>query len=264
MEKYWYVLKMGWQDAIEDRAEFFISFLGWLVRLGISIFLFAAVFQQKSEIGGFNLQNTITYFIVIQILTTLVFSRVGFAIATDIQKGDLSNYLIKPISYLLFQALRQFSRNLMQIFFGLIFFIVLLSIVDLAFLANFKLNSLLLGIVSMIIGYSININLVMIIGLSAFWISNSARLLFMFYAILSIFSGLMIPLNFFPETAQNILMKSPFPYIFYVPAQILMGNIKLEIYTSLITTSLIYSLALSTITYLLYKTGIKKYEAFGR
>lgn len=255
---------MGWQDALEDRAEFFISFLGWLVRLSISIFLFAAIFSEKKEISGFNLQNTIVYFIIIQILTTLVFTRVGFVVATDIQKGDLSNYLIKPISYLLFQVLRQFSRNLMQVMFGMIFFIILLSIVNINFLTEFKLSYLGTGFISMIFGYITNICLVIIIGLSAFWISNSSRLLFMFYAILSIFSGLMMPLNFFPENIQAILLHSPFPYIFYVPTQILMGNINLEAYLKIMPISLMYVAILGLITFIIFKLGIKKYEAVGR
>ncbi len=264
MNKYWAVLKMGWQDALEDRAEFFISFIGWLVRLGISIFLFAAIFSEKSEISGFNLQNTIVYFIIVQVLTTLVFTRVGFVVGTDIQKGDLSNYLIKPISYLLFQILRQFSRNLMQVMFGIVFFIGLLAIVNLNFLIEFKLSYLLVGIVSMLIGYAINICLVIIIGLSAFWISNSSRLLFMFYAILSIFSGLMIPLDFFPPEVQKLLFQSPFPYIFYVPTQILMGRIDLTAYLKLIPASIGFAIGLGLLSYTLFKFGIKKYEAVGR
>lgn len=255
---------MGWQDALEDRAEFFISFLGWLIRLGISIFLFAAIFSEKQEISGFNLQNTIVYFIIIQILTTLVFTRVGFVVATDIQKGDLSNYIIKPISYLLFQALRQFSRNLMQVMFGLIFFIILLSIVNINFLKEFKLAYVSPGIISMLLGYVINICLVMIIGLSAFWLSNSSRLLYMFYAILSIFSGLMMPLNFFPENIQNMLFHSPFPYIFYVPTQIFMGNLTLDAYLKIMPISLMYIAILCTLTFVIFKFGIKKYEAVGR
>lgn len=258
------VLKMGWQDALEDRAEFFISFIGWLVRLGISVFLFAAIFAERTEISGFNFQNTILYFIVIQILTTLVFTRVGFVIGSDIQKGDLSNYLIKPISYLLFQTLRQFSRNLMQIMFGLIFFIILISMVNFQFLLDFKLSYLGIGMFSMVIGYITNICLVMIIGLSAFWISNSSRLLFMFYAILSIFSGLMMPLNFFPPAIQEIIFNTPFPYIFYVPAQILMGNLDLAAYLKLLPMSLLYLVLLSTVTFSIFKLGIKKYEAVGR
>lgn len=265
MHKYFAILKIGFKDALEYRTEFFISFFGWLIRLMISIFLFIAVFQTKTQIGGFDLKETILYFVVVQMLISLIFSRIGFVIGQDIQKGDLSNYLIKPVSYIFFQIARQFSRNIMQIIFGIIFFFTIFLFLDPSFFLRLHASQIGLGLFSVIFAYITNISLVTIIGLSAFWITNSSRLIFMFYAILSIFSGLMIPLNFFPEQAQQILFNTPFPYVFYVPAQIFLGHIEYQQYLQdLMPRSLLFVAIELTIISLIYRFGIKKYEAVGR
>lgn len=263
LAKYWSVLKISWQDALEYRTEFFISFLGWLIRLLISIFLFSAIFKETGEIGGFDLKETILYFVVIQIIITLIFSRIGFMIGLDIQKGDLSNYLVKPMAYMAFQALRQLARNLMHVSLGIVIFGIAFAIFEPSFFERLTATQLSLTFVCITLAYVLNMSMASIIGLSAFWITNSSRLIYMFYAILSIFSGLMIPINFFPEFAQKILFNTPFPYIFYIPTQALLGHITWENYAPIFEKGMVFSLIAIALVYIVFKLGIKKYEAVG-
>ena len=114
MQKYLAILKTGWQEAFEYRIEFFLSLAGWFVRLAIALFIWAAVFKDQNTVGNYNFESILTYFLLIQIVVTLVFSRVGFQVGEDIHTGDFSNYLTRPISYTLYQIFSELSRNLLK------------------------------------------------------------------------------------------------------------------------------------------------------
>jgi len=45
------------------------------------------------------------------------------------------------------------------------------------------------------------------------------------FFLLELFSGLLLPMTFFPQTAQKILALMPFQYISYIPMLIYLGKL---------------------------------------
>lgn len=264
MKKYFAIFRTGWEDALEYRTEFFISLLGWSVRLVLYLFIFHAVFQVNNVIADYTYSDIVVYFLLMQILMAFIFSRSGFAVANAIQTGDFSNFLLKPISYIAYETISEFSKNLLRSLMGGIAFGVILFIVKSSFFLQLSFLSVILAFVSMVIAYLLNQFIVMIIALLAFWIVASSRLLYMFFAILTIFSGMSIPINFYPEKFQNIVYLTPFPYIFYFPSQLLMNRLDFPQILQMFT----YQIGFTLLCYLIVKTmlffGTRKYEAVGR
>lgn len=256
---------MMFQDVLIYRADFITRFISWGTRFLISVYLWMAIVESKGGIiAGYDLEKTLTYFLLIQIISAFVFCGGGFQISSDIQSGELSTKLIQPVDYLMLLLSREFGRN----FFFFLGHLLIYGAIVLAFpsLFEFKFNIflLLLASLSLIFAFIINFCMNIIIGLSAFWITTANRLIYTFFALITLVSGIIIPIEFFPEKIQKILEFTPFPYIFYYPVYILqLNNLDPQIIKG-ISIQLFYSILLILIMYLIYYIGLKVYEAVGK
>ena len=66
-------------------------------------------------------------------------------------------------------------------------------------------------------------------------------------------SGMMMPLNFFPPYAQQLLMLSPFPVMCYLPVATLLGTLSVAQMTSGILVALAWAAALAVLAYVWWK-----------
>lgn len=263
MKKYLSILRIGWLDAIEYRTEFFVSVFSWGIRLVIAVFLWLAVAEaNKGVIGGYTFRQILSYFFLVQIISSFTFSRVGFDIAHDIYRGDFGNFLMKPVHYLILRLFHEMSKNAFRTIIAVAIFggILALALPSITFHV-WKIPVALLAISG---AYLLNFLIVCIIAISAFWITNSTRLMFIYFGILTIFSGMIFPIDLFPEKFQAVIAGLPFQYIFFFPAKVLQAdsfsghfNVSLGIQWS-------YVVGLAILTQLIYRLGIRRFEAVGR
>lgn len=263
MRKYLSILRLGWLDALEYRTEFAISVLSWGIRLIIAVFLWVAVAEARGgSIGHYTTNTILIYFFIVQIISSFTFSRIGFDISYDIYRGDFANFLLKPLNYLLFRLIHETSRNAFRTALGLILFGTLLFV----FFGGVPLPlwKIPLIILALIGAYIINFCLISMVGLLGFWITNANRLTFIYFGILTIFSGMIFPIDLFPEKWFTVFQYLPFPYIFYFPAKVIQA-VSLDptlIHGFLI--QMVYVVLLTVGVSLVYRSGVRRFEAVGR
>jgi ABC-2 type transport system permease protein len=81
-----------------------------------------------------------------------------------------------------------------------------------------------LWLLSTSIAIGIQYHISMILGLSSVWLGRSRNMTMLWFSLLQIFSGLMFPIEFLPEYIKSFLIYTPFPYLYYIPIKILMGE----------------------------------------
>lgn len=257
--------QMMFEDVLIYRADFITRFISWGTRFFISAYLWIAIVNSKNgEIAGYNLQESLTYFLLIQIVSGFVFSSAGFQTSSDIQSGELSNKLILPADYLLMLFSREFGRNIFFLISNIIIYGILGIIFQNYFDLDFYFSMISLAIISTMMAFILNFSMNVILGLFAFWISTAGRLIYTFFGIITLVSGIIVPIDFFPQNIQTLLKFSPFPYMFFYPVHILQSHtINLEIIYGL-TLQLLFTCLLTAIMYAVYYKGLKTYEAVGR
>src|SRR5690554_5327673 len=77
----------------------------------------------------------------------------------------------------------------------------------------------------MVFSFFINSQINILTGLSAFFLENNEGLMRLKRVAIDLFSGLVIPLSFFPGWAEQILQFLPFQAITYLPGSVFTGNI---------------------------------------
>jgi ABC-2 type transport system permease protein len=106
-----------------------------------------------------------------------------------------------------------------------------------------------------------------ILGMTAFWFVQSSGIRRVFDLLSGVFSGVFIPLVFFPQAVQKILFFLPFPYMSYVPAMVFTGNfhlagieMQIPIIVGIQGIAVCITIALSE---LIYRASIRHFNGVG-
>lgn len=261
--KYFAVFKTTLKDFTEYRNQIFITYLGWLTRLLIIIYLWKAIFLTKAQIGNYTLEEMLGYFILVQMIMSFVFSHIGFHYARDINNGDLANFLHRPISYPLYKFVYELGTNVARTLVGISIYLLIIFLFPKNFVFHLSWIQVPLATISLFLSFVINYCLVAMIGMMSFWFNETSRLVYIYFSLVTIFSGLTIPLDLFPEKFFNFLRFTPFPYTFYLPVKILQ-NIHPENLMQFFRTQILFAILIVAIMTTLYRFGLKHYESSGR
>jgi ABC-2 type transport system permease protein len=208
----------------------------------------------------------LTYVFLVLVVQAIVLSAPSADnIGGEIGSGDLSNYLIKPISYLRYWFTRDIASKLLNIFFSLgeITVLWLLLRPHLVFPAH------LLSVGGFFLCCLFAITIYFFLEVSnrfiAFWTpENTWGLSFLVIILIEILGGGMFPLDILPEPARIGLQLTPFPYLVYYPVAIILGKITGWYLIRILFQSLIWCLLLFVVTKFVWHKGLKVYAATGK
>lgn len=260
MKKYWLVFKNSAQGELAYRFNFFAMFFAEFFSLVVLAYLWASIYHQGNQIGSYTLKSLIIYYILTHFINLTVRAwDVGWVVGDKINLGEINNYLIKPLNFMWHTF---FSNVGAVVSRSLVFIFIFLSAVILIFKSvNFNLISIFYFALFLVMAFIINFLISYLIGISTFYLGFVAGFNFMMHNIISFFAGNLMPLDIFPPFLFQIVDRLPFKYIAFVPVSIATGraqNILQLFFIGLFWIIILYCFAV-----LLYKRGVKKYDAFG-
>lgn len=229
----------------------------------ISLFLFAAIFRTRGVIAGMTFSDVMLYFLIVQIITTFLFTRSGFIVCNDIKQGNYANYLTRPLSYIGYTTITEICKNFVRSWFGIVIFGIGALIINPQFIMRIPLQQALVGGVSIILAFLILTWIGSMIGLMSFWIIDSHRFVYMYFGIMSIFSGQLVPLAFFPAGLRAFVEWTPFPYMINYPAQLLIAPQPVATQLHIIGVQLAWVIGEYLILRLMVTRGTKRFESIG-
>jgi ABC-2 type transport system permease protein len=108
-----------------------------------------------------------------------------------------------------------------------------------------------------------NFSINRVIGSLAFYTAEGSSIKNAYTHLYRVLSGEFIPLIYFPELLQKILIFTPFPHLLFTPTFILINkNTPLDI-PIFFATSLIWTVVLHFGSVALWKKSLKNYEGIG-
>jgi ABC-2 type transport system permease protein len=199
------------------------NFFFLFIRAGV----FIACYQNRDKVAGLTMIDTLTYLTLTQSFFTLMPHLGSMGLSEHIISGQIAVELSRPMNfYVMYMAKRMgiFFYYLLYRFFPVLIIGSLFGLLRLP--STFSMTPLFF--LSVFLGFWISVSIMFIIEASAFWFESDRGLKVCMYGIFSFFSGLLIPLNYFPEWAMKITRLLPFSYTFNAPAQIYLGVQKYE------------------------------------
>src|SRR5438034_6592267 len=124
LNKYRHAFLVGLQSNLVYRWNFAVRGFFSLFHLGVVFILWGAVFAGTGKIGGFGLEQTLTYFITLLVLQFFVSAfNEDYQISEEIRNGLINQFLLKPINYFLYRLSIFVAARMVS---GLLVFIPLL------------------------------------------------------------------------------------------------------------------------------------------
>jgi ABC-2 type transport system permease protein len=250
-------LSVYYAYMVEYRAELIL----WVLSGSLPIILMG-VWIQASQGGdfGFTPVDFARYFITVFIVRQISVVWVIWEFEKEVVEGKLSPKLLQPIDPVWHHVASHLSERVARIPFAILliglFFILYPQAVWIPSwwqLLLFGLAVVLAFILRFIIQYTF--------AIFAFWTERASALenfWMLFYLFLS---GLIAPLDVFPEQVRTVVMFTPFPYLIDFPASILVG-LPVDISRGFLAI-LGWILLFLGINRLLWRAGLKRYSGMG-
>lgn len=207
----------------------------------------------------------VSYYLTSVMFASLLISHVKDHVSiSDIQQGNLSQYLLRPFSYYFYYMLfEEVPYRILQGSFGLVVIIAIANIFPNILKYEFSPFAIVATLISMALGFLICFTIEMALGLLAFWFYDT-RLMFTTYEVMLILlGGINMPISLFPESIKLLAFATPFPSLVYIPTMIMIGEIKnIDIYMWLLYQSFWLVIAIFVFRFA-WSNGIKKFGASG-
>lgn len=232
--KYLEMIRIRFLMMLAYRTYYYSGILIYSINIGAYYFLWSAIYSGKEEIQGLSVAQMTTYVAIAWMARAFYYNNIDREIAQEIKDGTVAVELIRPYNYLGVKVMQALGEGLFRLFFlslpGIIIVWLIFPIsfaVDLPTWFFFGLATLF----SFVIFTEINL----ITGILTFFLYNNTGLMRAKRVVIDLFSGLLIPISFFPVWAQKIMAFLPFQAISYIPSMIFtQGFSGKEIYAGLL------------------------------
>lgn len=139
----------------------------------------------------------------------------------EVRLGRLSAHLMRPVDP--YWRLLAWHASDMAIRGPIVFLFVPLALWLSGGYAELSFGNLPFFILAVAAGILLHFHMEYLLGLSAFWTDQSLAFESFYFTLFSLLGGLVVPVELFPETVRELILLTPFPYIFGFPTQIALG-----------------------------------------
>jgi ABC-2 type transport system permease protein len=256
MRAYFPIARATYMIGIIYRFGFLFTILGNIVYLGVAYYLWKSIYRYSDVIRGLTFNETFLYVGLGSAIFILLKTYADWYIHYEIREGVIANYLTKPLDFQIYNLFANLGSLLMNLTA-----ITLPTVLMLGFV--FRVNvaygpGLSLFPVSLFLAFLISFSIDYAIGLMGFYSESVWGLSMTKEIIITVFSGALIPLQFFPEAMQKVLFWLPFQAIFHTPIMMLTRPDQgLDIFLPMMAVQLAWAVILFIAARLFYNQAIK-------
>ena len=256
MRGYLAVIRASYMIGLVYRFGFLFAIFGNIVYLGVAYFLWRSIYQHSATIRGLTFNETFIYIGLGSAMFILLKTYIDWALHYEIREGIIATYLIKPINlglYMLSIGLGSVLMSLTAITIPTILLLVFVFRVDFTWGPG-----LFLFPVSLFMAFLIGFNIDFFIGLLGFYTDSVWGFGTTKDILVAVFSGALIPLQFFPDPIQNILLWLPFQAIYHTPLMMVTRPDQgWDIFLRMLSVQFMWVIILFAATQLFYNQAVK-------
>lgn len=226
MRKYARLQNLFLQEAFAYRLEGMVWFLFDILPPFTMIFLWLAAYRGAAEVAGYTLSGIVSYYLVVMILRTVLTPYPEYEVARAVREGTISQHLVRPLSIWLYFLFGEIGWKVIRT----------ALLVPVLAVAIYLLRDVLAGLpvggvkiagflLATAISFVLTYLLKLALAWSSFWLAESNGLFELFEVVTFVFGGVMIPIEMLPEPARWVAAVLPFQYLYFFPANVLLGRI---------------------------------------
>lgn len=218
------LVRMEFVNNLAYRSTYFTGIFNYSIQIGAYFFLWDAIYSGRKVIGGLDREEMITYVIVAWVIRSFYFSNLDRRVAVEIRDGKIALELIRPYSYQMVKYARAFGEALFRmLFFALPAGLLIYLISPFGLPPDWRFS--VLFSIAVLGSFVINAQISMLVGFVVFFTKSTSGIYKAKRVIMDLFSGLLIPLSFYPQWARDIIKLFPFQTVSYMPNLIYLGKL---------------------------------------
>lgn len=256
MRPYLTVTRASYMVGLVYRFGFLFTIVGNIVYLGVAYYLWRSIYQHADTLRGLTFNETFLYVGVGSAVFILLKTYADWYIHYEIREGAIATYLTKPIDFQIYNLFANFGALLMNLTA-----ISIPTALILTFVFKVKVDfgpGLFLFPVSLLLAFLVSFSIDYVIGLMGFYTESVWGLSTTKEILVTVFSGALIPLQFFPQALQDVLFWLPFQAIYHTPLMMITRpDQSLEVFLPMMAVQLAWAIVLFIAARLFYTQAIK-------
>ncbi|HXH87143.1 MAG TPA: ABC-2 family transporter protein [Gaiellaceae bacterium] len=191
----------------------------------LTAYILLAVYDERVEVGGYDVKDALAYAWLAQALMTIVasFGPSWSELALRVRSGDISTDLRRPVDLQRSLASQDVGRAVYQAVFRAVPQFVFGALVfDVTIPAD--VWRWLLFAVSVCLALAVSFAVRFLVNLGAFWLLDYRGTMILALVVSHMLSGLIIPLTFFPGALAEIVRTLPFAAMLQAPIDLYVGE----------------------------------------
>ncbi|MFY7799811.1 MAG: ABC transporter permease [Dolichospermum sp.] len=213
------LLSVYYAYMLEYRSELIL----WVLAGSLPMIMMG-IWVQAAESGKFGFQpvDFARYFFAVFLTKQISVVWVIYDFEKEILEGKLSLKLLQPLDPIWHHLGSHLGERVARMPFVLLLSTFFFVLYPQAFWFP-NITNLCLFILTAIMAFALRFIIQYTFAMFAFWTERAAALENLWLLFFLFLSGLIAPLDVFPENIRNIVMLTPFPYMINFPASILVG-----------------------------------------
>jgi len=264
LNKYRHAFLIGLQSNLVYRWNFAVRGFFSLFHLAVVFILWGAAFAGTRSIGGFDLRQTLTYFVTMLVLQFFVSAfNEDYQISEEIRNGLINQFLLKPINYFLYRFSIFVSARLVS--GGLVFVPLLVALPFIHGAMTFPLEPwrFALGLPALVFSALIQFTIAYCFGMLTFWFLEIQGFVILSMAVEAVLGGQIFPLDLTSPNFFAASMLLPYPYQMYFPAAIFTGRFGFTESIWCLGIEACWTALLILIAQGLWRRGLRRHTAVG-
>ena len=226
MKKYLVFAAKAFQRTLTYRFELWMELFVNVLFMLIYVYLWKALYTDQRSVAGYDLNRILTYIVISQTLLTFNFTLpVARIVEEKVRTGEVVTDLMKPIDFQLMTLATAAGTSAHTLLFNMLPKVILFHVIfNLSLPPSFL--TVVLFILSVVLGYVILFSIQFIIGSLAFWLVEIRGInTFVVWGLSMLFSGYFLPLEFYPTFLAKVAEVLPFRAIIYTPTALYVGQL---------------------------------------
>lgn len=254
----------SFKSGLIYKATNVCSIINRIIEISVFVFIWQAMYRDNpASIGEMTLNQMMLYYIISVTMSHIINWGVNEEIGESIREGRVTMELLYPIGYMryyFFYKLGGVARQIIIIIIPSFILSILLFRVSIQ-----EINIMNILMFCVVTGLAVVIIYIIefMVGIFAFKTDSTWGLQVLKQAIITVFSGSLAPIEFYPQILQNIVNVLPFKDLIYSPTMILIGMQSTNDIVMTVIRQLIWIAVLFCAATIMYKILIKKVTVYG-
>jgi ABC-2 type transport system permease protein len=252
------LLSVSYAYMVEYRAELLL----WALANSLS-FILMGVWYEATKRGAFTVQplDVIRYFLAVFVVRQLTVVWVIWEVEQDMQKGRFAHFLLAPLDPVWRYVAAHLAERVARLPFSAALVVLFFLLYPPAFFVP-EPSQAALAALFCLMAFALRFILQYTFALLSFWTERATNVESLLFIVYMFLSGAVAPLDVFPPALKDVVMLTPFPYLIWVPALLVVGGANIDVPRAALVCGA-WFVGLLVINRLVWARGLKRHAAQG-